>query len=386
MTPILRADEIDRTIKRYSDAVGDLTVRLVGLEADPTMKLIEVTPLTGITATLWAEIRMVNGRLWTDYEVMRDLVARAEQLRGDGTWADQHNAGALTVLLSGPSLTVPDESGVSLQMTPPQLLDRVHKGFATVETFLSKVSKVWNETVPQLHDVSSAVVRLRHEGEGLGGATRQLDAVDSAIEELRTRAGTDPLSVQDNELGDVHFLVGHARENLGQLITLKGDLSEEVAQARRDLDRLRAEVERGRRIYSDTAAKLGTTSLPEPLDIDPSLEGRLSNVEALGSRGEWVATRTQLAQWRTLFTRAIDEVTARNRAMAELLSRRSELRGRLDAYRAKANGMGLLEHNEVDALYDQALEMLHTSPCDLDTAEGLVSEYNRAIMSERGKR
>ena len=55
-----------------------------------------------------------------------------------------------------------------------------------------------------------------------------------------------------------------------------------------------------------------------------------------------------------------------------LLDERDELRGRLDAYTAKAGRLGRLEDTELAALRRRAHEALHTAPTDLVMPSDLV--------------
>jgi hypothetical protein len=70
-----------------------------------------------------------------------------------------------------------------------------------------------------------------------------------------------------------------------------------------------------------------------------------------------------------------------------LLRRRAELRGRLDAYRARAGRMGLIEHDELAARHRTARDLLYTSPCDLPAATRAVVAYQRYLndLTERGR-
>ena len=61
------------------------------------------------------------------------------------------------------------------------------------------------------------------------------------------------------------------------------------------------------------------------------------------------------------------------------LATRNELRGRLDAYRAKAYRLGLLENPALAALYARAQEVLFTAPTDLAAADELVRRYQQAL-------
>ena len=67
-----------------------------------------------------------------------------------------------------------------------------------------------------------------------------------------------------------------------------------------------------------------------------------------------------------------------------LLDRRDELRGLLDAYRARAARFGAIEHLELEALHDRARELLWTAPCDLAAAADAVTGYQRAVLALSG--
>ena len=60
---------------------------------------------------------------------------------------------------------------------------------------------------------------------------------------------------------------------------------------------------------------------------------------------------------------------------------RDELRGRLDAYRAKAQAVGQGEDLELHRLYVEARGVLFSAPCDLVEAGALVTAYQRSIVA-----
>ncbi len=57
---------------------------------------------------------------------------------------------------------------------------------------------------------------------------------------------------------------------------------------------------------------------------------------------------------------------------------RAELRGRLDAYKAKAARLGKAEEPMLVERYDVARRLLWTAPCDLRAAEYAVLRYQQA--------
>src|SRR5262249_43118478 len=59
---------------------------------------------------------------------------------------------------------------------------------------------------------------------------------------------------------------------------------------------------------------------------------------------------------------------------------RDELRGLLDAYRAKAGRLGAAEDAALDASYRHAHDLLWTAPCDLAAASAAVTGYQQAVL------
>ena len=66
-------------------------------------------------------------------------------------------------------------------------------------------------------------------------------------------------------------------------------------------------------------------------------------------------------------------------ANSTLLDSRRELRGRLDALKAKALAKGLIEDAKLSDLAEQAKQLLYTRPTALDKAAELVSQYEKRL-------
>jgi hypothetical protein len=141
------------------------------------------------------------------------------------------------------------------------------------------------------------------------------------------------------------------------------------------------------RTTTEAAANARAESLDKiahPVVVDPpalagDIEGGLERVAQTAARGDWRAAANLLTQWTT---RCRDAVSAAERALAANrapLAARHELRGRLDAYRAKAFRLGLLEDARIAGLYARAKEALYSAPTDLAEAEQLVLRYQQAL-------
>ena len=111
------------------------------------------------------------------------------------------------------------------------------------------------------------------------------------------------------------------------------------------------------------------------------LAGELTALEALAAADQWPALAARLPAWYARVqatTAAASAVRERGRA---LLAHRDELRGRLDAYQAKAQAYGLSEDTELAQLAELAHRALYTAPCDLTAAGQQVSAYAAAVSA-----
>ncbi|MGW5313524.1 hypothetical protein ACWEQ0_26980, partial [Nocardia thailandica] len=67
-----------------------------------------------------------------------------------------------------------------------------------------------------------------------------------------------------------------------------------------------------------------------------------------------------------------------------LLDRRAELRGRLQAYRAKAARLGVSEERDVLAADRIAAGLLTRRPCDLGAVTRAVADYRQIVGERKG--
>ncbi len=94
----------------------------------------------------------------------------------------------------------------------------------------------------------------------------------------------------------------------------------------------------------------------------------------------WQPSSTRLARDAAAATKQCKDA---EQAAAGLVGQRNELRGLLDAYRAKAGGLGAAENAELDQRYQQAKDLLWTAPCDLAAATAAVNGYQQAVLHLR---
>src|SRR5262249_990597 len=126
-------------------------------------------------------------------------------------------------------------------------------------------------------------------------------------------------------------------------------------------------------------AKIASPALPGLPAFSVALRDRLAALEGLRNEGRWVERTTRAPELEQPPANALDQARETTGLITGLLDRRDELRGRLDAYKAKAGRLGLAEDTALTELHQRAQDLLWTSPCDLRQATVALADYQQAI-------
>jgi hypothetical protein len=108
----------------------------------------------------------------------------------------------------------------------------------------------------------------------------------------------------------------------------------------------------------------------------------LSRLETKFAEGLLNPVRVGLDNW---MAKAREYIAAEEKACIANnapLKLRQELRGRLDALKAKALARGLVEDAVLTKLAEQAKQLLYTRPTPLEKAAELVSQYEKRLNSQ----
>jgi chromosome segregation ATPase len=120
-----------------------------------------------------------------------------------------------------------------------------------------------------------------------------------------------------------------------------------------------------------------------------TLGDQLDRIAALAATGAWASVQAELGDWRRRLAIDQQQVQEHRAALQDLLERRRRLRGRLDAYTAKAAAVGCVEDEHLERLRHDAESLLYAAPADLEQAEDGLRRYQQALdtlMSARSGR
>jgi hypothetical protein len=383
---------IDQTLARLRGTIAAMSANLVDLETDTARARLDQAPLTGATAERWSAAQGALAALWQWFAQLNDVAEHATKLRGTRARVDGEQLAQLDGLVNGPSIEL-STAGIPLSQrglfgaaeatsrcSPGQLLEQMQAAFQQVMAVIDACNEKWHAIEPRLVALDQQLQEAQELAVGLGESDRfELGRVRAEMESLRQALQCDPLSAPVDAGASVASSLAVVVADLRRLAQLRDGLATQLSTARRLLAELHATTEAAVAARREATEKIAYPAVVDPPPIAGDLEAALERVADVSGRGDWRAAANLLAQWTT---RTHDAASAAGRALAvnrAPLATRNELRGRLDAYRAKAYRLGLLEDARVAGLYARAQGALFTAPTDLDEAEQMVLRYQQAL-------
>lgn len=380
----------DAELHRLETAMTAIAANLVDLDSNPARQDLDKTRLTGRTAAAWQDATEALSQLWDGYRMLTDLIARARTLRDQRRLSDADRAAFVHEVLGRSvhlsTTTVPlaqrgllGAGQVHTTCSPAELLSAMEAAFATAVTVATEAGDVWQRLLPPAADATAAVDNVRALTRSAGGSTRTIDEADRLLGVFTATLATDPLGVAEGDLAAVRALVAKADAERTSAAELREALTRRLAEGHALADR----IDEARR--AEETARVAATGRFRDQDLatvrGADLRADLVAIDALAAAGQWALISPRLADWTR---RARDRHAALVEAAASntgLLSTRNELRGRFDAYRAKAARRGLAESAQLTALADAAHATLYTAPCDLGAAHAAVDAYQDALTA-----
>jgi hypothetical protein len=199
---------------------------------------------------------------------------------------------------------------------------------------------------------------------------------------LETVASADPLSLDSAATGravaDLDAEVARLAARLAELARVRDGWSDalaDLAARLREVAELRGRAERARARALELIENAHTTLPPD------RVAGLRARLDALPGTVGWAARADALRRLRTAVDAAADELNTCHELALGLVERRGELRGRFEAYRAKAVRLGRAEDPPLLELDRRLRGLLWTRPCDLAAATQALADYQRLVVT-----
>jgi hypothetical protein len=380
-----------------------IQANLLDLDSSFGKRMLDGATLTGESRRRWELAGAELAALWEVFNAYQQAVDKAAELLAGARHLSDQKRSQITSLLNGASVELTrrrplwqrdlTETGRA-DLTLDVAVHEMKRSFAVVAEVVASAERVWNETADGLSEISSQLGAAREVSSGLDDeVTSALAAAEAELGELRNLLNSDPLAlwqgqrVDTSRLARLRAQAAAATARADDLVRLRADVRQRISAAGAAIAAAAAACEGAHAARRSTAAKITQESLPLLPPEAADLDVRLATLGKLEAAGRWAQLAAELV---TIETEAAD-ARARYRdaelAAAALVGTRDELRGLLDAYKAKADRLGAAEDTELAIRYQQARGLLWAAPCDLPVAAAAVENYQRAILAlDEGRR
>ena len=396
----LSLEDIDARIASLQAEIDTTGSSLAALDGDITLKLLASAKLSGRTAAEWNTVSPDIPLLWGYYGALKDTVAELVALRGTRPRLRTEQLEELSTQLLGDCVAVPADpaqvgsrtlTGAPLQKTSiARLQSTMATMYRDIASVVDRVCAAWT-ALPRLDTLDATLTGLIQTAGGSGiKPPAEIAQARSRIALLRTQVHADPLAADLSGADAVARQVETATEVLRAAVAARGELAGQLTAAARALGDIGTLIDQTRTARAEASQKiLGATFGTVDADALASrltfLRTNLQSITSVG-QGDWQEARRLLGQLDQQTVALRDEVMLALGAVKGPLDTRNELRGRLDAYHAKALAIGLAEDEGLTQVYERARTLLFTAPCDVAGAEAAVREYQQGLSRPRAAR
>ena len=395
--------QIDEALQIWNARLGTAAQNLIDLQSHPIYKRISAPDanLSGETSQkAGIAVRTLSYSLQC-FDLLQGAIGRAEELRNDmpALFGAEEREREIGQVLQGKSIHLPAVQVPLNQrslltsienvdaISPSELLTFMESAFEDVKQIIVRLEAAWEKLGHAIDETEQGARALLDRAEALTPSDRvELNNATQQLRAVQDAASEDPLGPAAQLLDRVKDTVQKIGAGLKQRERERQQVQQARTEARNLLDRLKSGHERARAAYLEASEKTG--NMPGFEDSERNLNGLIAWFNRLISANADTAPSallTGLKNWTNAAQQAMAADTATFSRAKQLLEARLELRGRLDALKAKARAYSLAENDELVALADKAVALLYRRPTNLEEAACAVSAYESKLNSQAGK-
>ncbi|GGW79780.1 hypothetical protein [Streptomyces lomondensis] len=417
--PVMDRDEVDRALARLGSEHEAIETSLLALQDHAGRRLLEGAELTGVTQERWTSTEASITLLWTYFDAYTDALRTAREIRSRRRWSSREDLVELTELLNGESVTVAGSATATANAPTPNgspsklseryslatLVDRMNELYATSLDMVVAADAVWSALPARIDLLAAELQRTRRLAHSVGvrpgehPAGDDLERITRTLTKLREQVVSDPLAfwvaaegssapgggrpdttVYDREARALEDV----RREIDAVLTVRQDAEKRIVRLRDILSRADRTLAEARTARGEVLAKIAATEVPVVSGPPTALQEQLAAAAEYRRQAQWHRLSPLLE---SLEQKAEDELLRARESLTAVtapLAVRAELRGRLDAYKAKVARHGFAEDTLLVERYEKARRMLWSAPCDLRAAEQAVLRYQHAAAELLG--
>ncbi|MFE7325574.1 hypothetical protein ACFU8W_11460 [Streptomyces sp. NPDC057565] len=409
--PVMDRDEADRALARLGAEHEAIETSLLALQDHAGRRLLEGADLTGVTKERWAATEQSITLLWGYFDAYAGAIDAAREIRARRRSPNRDDLLALTELLRGQGVTVastatrPDPSitgpaKLSERFTLEELVARMNELYARSLDMVVASDSVWSALPARIDLLAAELRRTRSLAHSVGvrpgehPAGDDLESITHELATLRVQVISDPLAFwlpgpgsaapgggrpDTTRYDRAARALDDVRREIEAVLAVRQDAEQRLVHLRDLLSRADRTLAEARSARGEVLAKIAATEVPAVSGPPTALQERLATASEYRRHAQWHRLSPLLD---SLEREAEDELLRARESLSAVtapLAVRAELRGRLDAYKAKVARHGLAEDPVLIERYDAARRMLWSAPCDLRVAGQAVLRYQEAV-------
>ncbi|MBQ0886333.1 hypothetical protein KBZ94_15565 [Streptomyces sp. RM72] len=415
--PVMDRDEVDRALARLGAEHEAIETSLLALQDHAGRRLLEGAELTGVTAERWSAAEASITLLWSYFDAYTGALRTAREIRSRRRWSSREDLAELTELLRGEAVTVSGQAAANaptLQGGPGRLseryslvtlVERMNQLYAGSLDMVVAADAVWSALPARIDLLAAELQRTRKLAHSVGvrpgehPAGDDLERITRTLTRLREQVISDPLAFWQPAQGSsapgggrpdttVYDREARAleevRREIDAVLAVRQDAEQRIVRLRDVLSRADRTLAEARTARGEVLAKIAATEVPVVGGPPIVLQEQLAAAAEYRRHAQWHRLSPLLE---SLEEKAEDELLRARESLTAVtapLAVRAELRGRLDAYKAKMARLGHAEDPELAEKYEKARRMLWSAPCDLRVAEQAVLRYQHAAAELLG--
>ncbi|MGW5352272.1 hypothetical protein ACWERV_17390 [Streptomyces sp. NPDC004031] len=412
--PVMGREDVDRALARLAAEHEAVESSLLSLQDHSGRRLLEGAELTGVTKERWAATDAAITALWAHFDAYTDALRAARDLRARRRWPTQTELRELTDLLRGDGVTVtgadlPDHARsltgparLTERLSLEEVVGRMNAWYDQAMETVAAADSVWSALPARIDLLAAETQRVRSLAHSVGvrpgahPAGDDLEALVADLTALRAQAVSDPLSFwsaapppgrpDTARYEEAGRRLDDIRREVEAVLHVRDDAEHRLARLRDVLSRADRTLTEARSARVEVLSKILASDVPAVSGPASALHEQLAAAADFARTAQWHRLSPLLD---SLEQHADDELLRARESLTAVtapLAVRAELRGRLDAYRAKVARLGLAEDPLLIERYDQARRLLWSAPCDLAAAERTVRRYQDAVAEVGAQR
>lgn len=400
---VMDRDDVDRALGRLGAEHEAVETSLLALQDHAGRRLLEGAALTGRTKERWAAADADITRLWRYFDAYSGALVAAREIRERRRWPNREELAELTERLRGPGVLIAgaavEGSALAERFSLAELVARMNVLYARSLDVVVAADAVWSALPARIDLLAAELHRTRSLAHSVGVRPGEhpsgddLEDITAELTGLRARVIEDPLAFWVPVAGSsapgggrpdtgrydrAALALEDVRREVEAVLDVRQDAEQRLINLRDVLSRADRTLAEARTARGEVLAKIAASEVPAVSGPPTALQEQLAAAAEHRRRARWHRLSPLLESLEGHAEEELRRARESLTAVTAPLAVRAELRGRLDAYRAKVARHGMAEDPVLIERYDTARRMLWSAPCDLRAAEMAVLRYQQA--------